>query len=151
MLQQLINHSPDINKLYVEGYDLEIIDDRFLLCHHIPYVTLTKQIKYGTLACALTLATPYRTSRPPDHTIYFIGETPCESTGLALNSIINNNNRQHLYGSIWANFYFSSKPVSGYYANYYDKIRTYAQILSSEARVINSAVTARPNLQIPTL
>lgn len=145
MLQQLINHSLDLRQLYDEGFDLEIINGRYLLCHQVPYVTLSKEIKRGTLACILTLASTSRTSRPSDHTIYFIGETPCDPEGLPLNAIINNSNRKQLYAGVWANFYFSSKPKCGYYENYYDKIKTYIQILSSQAYAIDNTVTARVN------
>jgi hypothetical protein len=43
------------------------------------------------------------------------------------------------------NHFFSSKPKAGNYANYYDKIRTYAEILSSQAMAIDKSVTAKPN------
>lgn len=144
MQQQLINHSPDLKRLMDEGYEFEIKGGH-LVTHHIPYVTTVREIKYGTLVCVLTLATPTRTGRPPDHTIYFSGETPCHADGTPLNEIINNSRRQQLTESIVANHYFSSKPKSGNYENYYDKIRTYSEILSAQAKALDSSVTTRPN------
>lgn len=150
MQQPLINLSPDLKQLVDAGYDIEILEGRFLCCK-VPYVTLNKVIKYGTLVCSLTLSGPNRTARPPDHTMFFIGETPCDVDGLALNAIINHSNKQHLCKDVWSNFYFSSKPLSGRYENYYEKVRTYAQILSSHVRAIDSSVTARPHIQTVTV
>lgn len=146
MLLPLINHSPDLLRLQEEGYQLEI-SGGYIIVHHIPYVTAAKEIKYGFLVCALTLASPTRTGKPPDHTIYFSGETPCHADGSALTEIINNSNRQQLTESIVINHYFSSKPKSGNYENYYDKIRTYSEILSAQAKAIDSSVTTKPKKQ----
>lgn len=146
MLQQLISHSPDLKRLMDEGYEIET-KGGLLIAHHIPYVTPAKEIKYGKLVCALTLAGPNRTGRPPDHTIYFSGETPCNADGNALTSIINNSNPQQLSEGLTVNHYFSSKPKAGNYDNYYDKIRTYSEILSAQAKVIDCSVTTKPNKQ----
>jgi hypothetical protein len=144
MLQQLISLNPDLKQLWDDGYDLEY-SGGYLLTHHIPYVTPDKQVKLGTLVCVLTLASPTRLASPGDHTIFFTGETPCNSDGSALVAIINNSNRQQLTPSILVDHYFSSKPLSGRYNNYYEKIRTYAEILCSQAKVIDSTVTTKPN------
>jgi hypothetical protein len=144
MLQQLINLNTDLNLLHEEGYNLEV-NGGHLLAHHIPYVNANLEINYGTLVCVLTFATPTRLAPPQDHTIYFCGEKPCDKNGIALDGIINNSNNQQLTSSILVNHYFSSKPKSGNYANYYDKIRTYAEILSSQAMAIDKSVTSKPN------
>lgn len=140
---QLINHNPDLNRLQEEGYDLEVKGGH-LVVRQIPYVTPSKNVALGTLVCVLNYASPTKISTPPDHTIFFFGETPCNSNGQALDAIINNSNRQQLTSEILVTHYFSSKPLSGNYANYYEKIRTYAEILSINAKVIDSTVTARP-------
>lgn len=144
MLQQLINHNNDITHLHQEGYQLEVIGGH-LLAHHIPYVNSNTEVKYGTLVCVLTYASPTRLAPPQDHTIFFCGEKPCDKNGVALNGIINNSISQQIANSILVNHYFSSKPKSGNYANYYDKIRTYAEILSSQAMAIDKSVTSKPN------
>lgn len=146
MQQQLISLSPDLARLVDEGYDIEV-QGGHLFVHHIPYVTSALEVKYGTLVCVLTLASPNRTAQPNNHTSFFIGETPCDSKGNALNSIINNSKTRKLAEGIVVNHYFSSKPKSGNYANFYDKVRTYSEILSSHAKVIDSSVTCRPNKQ----
>ncbi|HEY4064668.1 MAG TPA: DUF6791 domain-containing protein [Puia sp.] len=145
MQQQLINLSPDLKRLQDEGYDLDVSTGQFLLVRHIPYVTLSRQVKLGTIVCTLTLASPTRTAPPPDHTVYFCGEIPCEAGGLPLNAIINNSNRQQLRPGLFVDHYFSSKPASGRYDSYYDKIRTYAEILCAQAQVIDCHATCRPH------
>jgi hypothetical protein len=146
MQQQLINHSPDLKKLLDEGYEFEVSGGH-LIVHHIPYVTPSLEIKYGIFVCALTLATPTRTAQPQDHTMHFCGETPCSFEGKPLTSIINNSTNQQLAVGLMANHYFSSKPASGKYPDFYEKVRTYSEILSSQARAIDPAVTFRPKRQ----
>ncbi|MFP5040446.1 DUF6791 domain-containing protein [Parasediminibacterium sp. JCM 36343] len=148
MQQQLINLNPDLKRLLDEGYEMEVIGGRYLLVHHIPYLNPAKDVKYGTLVNILTLVTPSIVGKPQDHTIYFCGETPCDIEGNALSRVINSNTKQQLTESIVADFYFSSKPSIGYYDNHYEKIRTYSEILSSQARALDSSVTYKPRLKI---
>lgn len=147
MQPQLISHSPDLTRLLNEGYEFEIINGQHLVVHHIPYVNPARQVKFGSIVCVLTLASPSRTARPPDHTAYFIGETPCEADGVPLMSIIHNSQVQALTTGLLVNHYFSSKPACGYYDSYYDKIRTYAEILCAQAQAIDNTVTTRPKRQ----
>ena len=76
MLQKLLDHSPDLQKLVDEGYELEIRGS-FALVHHVPYVTASKEIDYGTLVSSLTL-NGEATTKPNDHIVGFIGNMPCE-------------------------------------------------------------------------
>lgn len=147
MQQPLINHNADLQRLHDEGYDLEICGGQYLIVHHIPYVTPSRVVAYGTLVCIISLAGTTRISPPGVHTIYFKGETPSDAGGVPLTAIINNSQLQQLTDKITVNHYFSSKPASGNYANYYEKIRTYSEILASQARVIDPAVTTRPHRQ----
>ncbi len=143
MLQQLINLNPDLNRLQEEGYDIEVKGGH-LIVRQIPYVTSTKEVAFGVLVCVLNYASPTKISMPPDHTIYFCGDTPCNEKGEPLNAIINNSNRQQLTKELLVTHYFSSKPISGRYPNYYEKIRTYAEILSINAKAIDCSVTTKP-------
>ena len=142
MQQQLINLNPDLKRLEDEGYHMEI-NGAHLLVHHIPYLNSQRKIMYGTLVCVLTLAGPERVGKPKDHTIYFIGEAPHNIDGTVI-QIINNSNAKILGGKITVNHYFSSRPTSGHYRDYYDKIRTYAEILSAQAKAIDSTATEKP-------
>ena len=143
MLQQLINHSPDIKKLSDDGYEVDVKGGHILV-HHIPYVNPERKIKFGTLVCPLSLVTPYIAGQPPDHTMHFCGDLPCNVDGNALTAIINSSGNFPLGEGIVANHLFSSKPKSGNYPNYYEKFRTYAEILSSQAKAIDPAVSTKP-------
>lgn len=132
MLQQLINHNSDIKDLHSKGFDIEVLGGQFLLVHQVPYINRQKQIKKGTLVCVLTLSNPKTLSKPKDHTIHFIGETPCDFNGNPLKGLINNSNKRKLSQDITVNHFFSSKPITGNYKNYYDKVNTYVKILSSQ-------------------
>lgn len=143
MQQQLINLNPDLCRLSEDGYDIEVKGGH-LVVRQIPYVTRTRNVEYGNLVCVLNYATPTKISTPPDHTIYFCGETPCNSEGQPLNSIINNNQRRQLTNELLITHYFSAKPLSGNYLNYHEKIRTYAEILSIHAKAIDITATAKP-------
>lgn len=136
MLQQLINHNSDIKELFDKGYKLEVSGGQYLLVHQIPYVNSNREVKQGTIVCVLTLKSPYILGKPNNHTVFFIGDTPCDYNGNPLTAIINNSNTKQLTQQITINHYFSSKPASGQYSNYYDKINTYAIILSSNAEVL---------------
>jgi hypothetical protein len=144
MQQQLINLNSDLHQIWSEGYDVRVCGG-YLLVHHIPYVTPHKIVDYGTLVCPLTLAGPNRIGKPKDHTIHFKGETPCHYDGTPLIEIINNSKTVQLTEEIVVNHYFSSKPRSGKYSDYYEKIRTYSEILSSQAKAIDSLVTSKPH------
>lgn len=143
MQQQLINHSPDLKKLQDQGYDI-LTDGGYLLTRHVPYLDANLTVKYGTLVCLLTLVTPTRAGSPQDHTIYFCGEVPCDAQGIALHAVINESRSQQLTPDIAIDHYFSSKPPSGNYPNFYDKVSTYAKILGSQAQAIDPSATWTP-------
>jgi molybdopterin/thiamine biosynthesis adenylyltransferase len=145
MLQQLINHSPDLKKLSDEGFDIEV-NGGHLLVHQIPYVNSICEIKYGTIVTVLNFVTPNKVGRPPDHTVHFCGEIPFDHKGTPLTSIINNSNTNKLTDAITVNHFFSSKPSCGYYLDYYEKISTYAEILASQARKLDQNVSSKPGL-----
>lgn len=140
MLQQLINHSPDLKWLQDEGYELEV-KGGYLLIHHIPYVNHLREIKYGILVSELSLANSQRTIKPSTHIINFIGEYPCNADGSIITAI-QHSNQQNLGHGIVVNFSFSNKPQSGY-VDYYEKVSIYSKIISSPAKNINSLVTEK--------
>lgn len=143
MQQQLISLNTDLSKLKDEGYQLEVCGGH-LLVRHIPYVNSSKEVRYGVLVCVLNLISPQKLGPPPDHTMYFQGETPCFADGSPYSSIINNSQTQHLSSDITVNHFFSSRPVSGRYLDYYEKVVTYATILTTQANIIDT--TASPKV-----
>lgn len=145
MLPQLISHNADLLKLWEAGYNMEIFGGQFLLVHRIPYVNPQQEICFGTIVCVLTPLTPIVLGPMQDHTVRFIGETPCHVDGKPYNEIIIGTTAEKIANGLTVDFHFSSKPKgSGVYPNFYEKVRTYAEILSAPAKAIDSTVTDRP-------
>ena len=140
MSRRLIGRSPDLLRLWEDGYEIEVRTGHLLL-KQVPYVTAHKVVARATLVSALNLAGAV-TTRPSSHVVKFTGETPCDQTGQPLTRIILSSKREDLGGGIVVQHEFSSKPPSGY-ANYFEKMSTYAEILSGYAQSIEPAVTAR--------
>lgn len=136
--------SPDLARLQQEGYAIEVRDG-FLLLHHIPYVDRDRRVSYGTLVSPLEMAGDV-TAPPTNHVARFAGGEPCDQDGMPLEKIINERRVERLADGIEVAFSFSSKPLSGSYANYYDKMATYAAIVSSPARALDPDATATPFL-----
>lgn len=146
MSQQQISHSPDLQQLRNDGYDIQIISGHLVL-KKVPYVNQAKEIKFGTLVSTLNLINNI-TTRPDTHVMYFEGEYPCNTDGFPLDKIRHQSSRQQLGTGVWVDHSFSSKPASGY-DDYYKKMTTYALILSSHAQAINPEVSPRsfPTIQ----
>lgn len=139
MSQRLISLSPDLKRLRDEGYNVTIRAG-YLVIDEVPYVTAEREVKRGTLVCALTMAGE-STEKPATHVMMFIGEYPCDQSGRPLEAIRAGDGLQ-LTPELHIDFQFSSKPVGiGAYSNYYDQVRTYAAILSSPAQTLDPTST----------
>lgn len=116
---------------------------QYFLVHSVPYVKPDGTVDMGIIACACSA--PYVTSKPPDHTVWFIGSLPCHADGSPL-SVTNHSNASQLEAGICAQHYFSNKPehfnAQGF-PNYYEKIVHYVNMLTHAARVIDDNVDAR--------
>ncbi|MHB8163820.1 MAG: ThiF family adenylyltransferase [Methanoregula sp.] len=134
-----IDRSSDLTRLQNDGYDIEIREGH-LLVKDVPYVNENRQIKRGILVSTLNLNNDV-TQPPETHVTYFIGEYPCNVDGSKITQIQHGNN-QVLGPDLAVNFSFSNKPASGY-PNYYEKMTTYATILSSPAEAIDPNVTPK--------
>ncbi|MDA8398475.1 MAG: ThiF family adenylyltransferase [Actinomycetota bacterium] len=146
MSQQLISLSPDLKRLRDEGYEIQVRAG-YLVMSHVPYVTRARQVAFGDLVSELTLAAN-RTARPSSHVAMFSGSTPCDQMGAPLSRLINSSNRSTIGDGIVIDHTFSSKPTTGY-ADYYEKMTTYAAILGKYASIIDPgamATTFRPVL-----
>lgn len=141
MSSSLINRSPHLLRLRDEGLTLEVANG-YLLVHDVPYVNAGRETKTGTLVFRLDLAADVAIT-PSDHTAYFIGEVPCYASGQPLSRIINNSNPQELAPGIRADHYFSAKPRSGNYKDYYEKVIAYVNMLSGHARAIDPSLKAQ--------
>lgn len=141
MLQQLISHSPDLKRLQDEGYELEV-KGGYLFIHQIPYVTNQREVKRGVLVSELSLANNSTTKNPSTHVINFIGEFPCNNDGSIISAIQHGSHNQDLGNGIVINHSFSNKPQNGY-PNYYEKVSTYAKIISAPAKSLDSTLTEK--------
>jgi hypothetical protein len=112
-----------------------------ILVHSIPYVDAHKQIAFGTLVSELTLAGDV-TVRPGNHVVHFTGSHPCTKDGAPIVQIAHASTTQQLAQDLVIQHSFSNKPASGY-ANYYEKMTRYIEIISSAARALDSKVDAR--------
>lgn len=147
MSQQLINLSPDLKRLRDEGYELEVRGG-YLLIHHIPYVNQNKEVKFGSFVSNLALVNGTKTGRPDNHVMYFIGENPCDVNGKVITSIQHSNTTARLNQHITVNRSFSNKPKAGY-ANYYEKVRRYDELISAPAQYLDPSVTSKTFKTIP--
>jgi hypothetical protein len=145
MLHPAISLSPDLQKLKVEGYALEIRDG-YLLVADIPYVNASREIRRGTLICPLELAGNVAV-HPRDHVAKWAGEHPCHHDGMKIARIENASNRETLIpGAVYSDHTFSAKPKdrpSENYVDFYEKVTIYAAMISGPAEYIDPTVTAR--------
>lgn len=140
MLRKLIDHSPDLNRLKHEGYEI-VVRNNYLMINNVPYLDSKKEIQYGTFVTEITISGD-KLDRPNSHVIHFIGEHPCALDGNPINQIKHASQNRRIAEDIIVNHSFSNKPKDGY-ANYYEKMTTYINIVSAPARFINEAVTAK--------
>ncbi|RZJ56016.1 MAG: ThiF family adenylyltransferase [Flavobacterium sp.] len=140
MSQQLINHSPDLKRLRDEGYEIEVRGG-YLLIHHVPYVNGNKKIAMGTLVSNLTIS-GLSIGPPNTHVIHFIGEHPCNVDGSIIAAIQHSSQPQDFGLGMMINHSFSNKPPAGY-ANQYEKVKRYVEIISAQAQAVDDSLTAR--------
>ena len=136
-----ISRSPDLQHLRDEGFNIEVRAN-YLHVHDVPYVTSAGEVAYGTIVSELT-TNGVSTVAPSDHTVCFIGGIPHDSRGGQLSRITNNPNAITLAEGVVADCEFSSKPPSGAYTDYYDKIVSYINMVSGAAQAIDAYATAR--------
>lgn len=141
MSQPLISRSPHLLRLRNEGYNLDTRES-YLLVRDVPYVNAQRQVCKGVLVMALNLTADVAVS-PGDHTAHFIGDCPCDSQGRPLEQIINSSGTNQLMSDLVVNHFFSAKPKSGNYADYYEKVSIYVSILSGQAEAVEKGVTAK--------
>ena len=142
MSQQLISLSPDLLRLQNEGFDIEVRSGHLLL-KGVPYVNAQRELHSGTLVTVLQVNGD-RTGPPHDHTLYFIGDHPCNADGSEIRGIKNATRQQELAPGLTVNHRFSAKPKpSGKYRDYHHQLTTYAALITGPARQINPAASAQ--------
>lgn len=140
MSEKLISRNPDLQRLRNEGYEVEVRDG-YLIIHSIPYVTSKSQVALGLVVTNLTLSGDV-TQRPSDHQVWFAGEFPCKHDGKPIDAIRHTSANRTLCTGLEVNHHFSNKPPEGY-ADYYEKVTRYIEIISSQAKAIDPTADAR--------
>lgn len=140
MSRTLISRSPDLQRLVEDGYELEIVSGHLVL-HNIPYVDTKGKIRHGKLVSVLDLAGD-KTLPPGTHVCMFAGEVPCDRNGKKLRHLDHGSGTQQI-GGVTINWSFSCKPPTGTYPDYYQKMTTYAAMISGHAEEIDPSATAR--------
>ena len=143
MSQRPINLSPDLQRLRADGYNIQIRSG-YLLMKDVPYVNNQKVVRRGTLVSKLDLAGDV-TTRPSDHQVQFAGDHPCHLDGSLMEELVNNKTENRLYDDLFTQYSFSHKPPEGY-ADYYQKMSTYAAILTTQAEALEPGATALTHL-----
>lgn len=141
MSHELFSRNADLRRLREEGYFVQVVGGA-LVMRQVPYVNAQPQVCFGTLVSSLTLAGD-QTCRPDTHVVFFDGEFPCEADGSPMQQI-SHQTVANTFGTITARYSFSSKPEGGY-ADYYQKMSTYATILAGPAAVLQPGVTPKVN------
>ena len=142
MLPGLISRSPDLKQLRDEGYDISV-ENTYLLVKHVPYVDGQRLVAYGTLISTLDLAGD-RTTKPKNHVALWAGSCPCDSKGVKLSTLVNEQNKnEKIREGLVATFSFSQKPRPEGYNDYHEKVTTYVRILEGHAHAIEPDATSR--------
>jgi len=127
-----------------DGYALEVDSEGVLLVKHVPYVTPARKVKQGTILFRLTTAGSIDDIVGfPDHTAFFVGETPCDDEGHPLTKIIVGSQHTQLTPRLAYDHYFSSKPGPAGYPSMFAQVRQYVTILESYAQRLEPAATAK--------
>lgn len=132
-----------LEALRAEGFEIEVLHG-YLVIRSVPYVTPTREVALGTLACPYT-DTGDSDGRPNDHTMQFSGEHPCTAQGKPIPGLIADSRTFLLFDQFTANHRFSNKPtnVQGFPTTYYEKVRHYVEILEAQARGIDPNASAQ--------
>lgn len=125
-----MNPSSHIQLLVKEGYDVEIIQDKWLIIKRVPYLNKDLEIRYGKIVSDIEMNGDNVKTDLANHPIYFVGEQPYRIDGAKLKC--NNDNKVELFPGLTADFYFSYK-LDRPYTDYYEKMSHYVHLFSKHA------------------
>jgi molybdopterin/thiamine biosynthesis adenylyltransferase len=135
--------APDsgLQQLADEGFRVEV-RQQHLLVHAVPYVTASRQVKRGTLACLYVksgdrVLPPNALHGGDTHQVWWQGEYPCFADGKPLGALENEHTTQDLFPGFTINHRFSNKAMGvDHYADHYEKVKHYATLIQAQAGVL---------------
>ena len=136
MCPRPMNLEPDLQRLVDAGYRLERRDG-YLIVVDVPYVDECGAVRLGSLVTDVGDG-----GVVSNHQMWFTGGTPCERDGVPLKGINNRPDERTLCEGVVARRRFSAKPPSGQYNDHFQKVTTYANILSAPAQAIDPDASA---------
>ncbi len=139
---RLVRNSPDLQRLVDEGYTVRIVDG-YLVVDDIPYVDPAREVRWGSFICPLDL-TGNRTAKPSNHVMAFVGSTPCNRDGGEISPGFANPGLTYGWAAgpeLTPSVGFSQKPRPDGYADFHEKVTTYAAILLGPAHAIDPSAT----------
>lgn len=139
---RLVRNSPDLQRLVDEGYTVRIVDG-YLVVGDIPYVDAARQVCWGSFICPLDLSGD-ATARPSNHVMAFVGSAPCNRDGGEVAPGFANAGLTSGWAAgpeLTPSVGFSQKPRPDGYADFHEKVTTYAAILIGPAQAIDPSVT----------
>ncbi len=132
--------NPDLQRLQLEGYEVEVRNGH-LLVHSIPYVNAQGKILRGIMVTDLN-GNVGSLGKPSDHQVWFVGEYPCHRTGQPIETIRHTSENFKLWPGFVATHRFSNKPFGeNGYPDYYSKMKNYISIIANEAKAIDEKIT----------
>jgi len=141
MSRKLFSRNDDLQRLRTDGYFVQIVDEKFLVIRHVPYVNERREVALGTLVTPLELAGDITRKPISDHVVFFDGDFPCDTQGVKMK--LGSEGQRRAFGpGLFVRHSFSQKPDGGY-LDYHHKMTTYHAMLAAPAGVIDPSVKPR--------
>lgn len=136
MLIELANHNEDIRRLLDKGYALRV-DGGYLVVRDIPYLDAAKALQWGAFVAKLVFIDKVRVQQD-DHQVYFAGSVPHGLDGRPVPNLAGGPHGIPLgKNDVVVQRSFSNKPTGGF-ANFFDKIEHYVQLISGPAMSLHT-------------
>ena len=136
MLIELANHNEDIRRLLDKGYALRV-DGGYLVVRDIPYLDAAKALHWGAFVAKLVFIDKVRVQQD-DHQVYFAGSVPHGLDGKHVPNLAGGPHGIPLgKNDVVVQRSFSNKPYGGF-ANFFDKIEHYVQLISGPAMSLHN-------------
>ena len=141
MSQRQIVLDTDIQSLQDEGLSVEVVQGH-LLVHQVPYVNARGQVARGIMITELP-GNIGSMGTPPNHQIWFAGDTPCHANGRQIKSLNRTEGPRELWPGFVAQHRFSNKPhgQADFPKRHSEKIRHYLALIAPEARAVDPEAT----------